>query len=241
MRDLTRSSLRAAMALALAVGVLGHAGVKANAGVVYDQPPTFPGTTTAWTSTFDPVIFGNFYTTYDNFSLASSSVVTDLTWQGFSFDSNSLGGTSNPVLSFNVSFYADASGKPGVSLSSQHIAFTSSVAGTTDYFANGKSETIYNYSGSLTSGFAAAAGTSYWLSVQAVTNYPAYWSWTSGTGGDGASYQVLDPRFGTFANARTNDRAFSLSSSMPVPEPSSLALCGLAGIAGLAVSLGRRN
>lgn len=207
----------------------------ATADVVYNQTPTYPSATSAWTSTYDPNSYGSIYTTYDNFTLASTAQIGSLTWQGFSFDSTNLGATATPVQSFNIGFYANAAGTPGALLFSQTISYTETAASTFDFFGNGQTETLYNYTGNLAGGFTASAGTTYWVSVQGVTDYPAFWTWTSGSGGDGLSYQTENPTYGTVATARPGDRALSLSS---VPDTGTTAL--LLGLSLLGLFSARR-
>ena len=220
----------------------GPLGGTAAAGVLYDQPADFPASNSpsAWTSTFDPVTYGSIYTTYDNFSLTSAATIGSLTWQGFSFNVNTLSPTTTSVSFFNVDFYANSgSGTPGALLFSENIGFTESAAGTIDFFGNGQIETIDNYTATLSTGFTAAANTTYWVSIQAVTDYPAFWTWTSGEGGDGLSYQMENPDYGDDTGVRSGDRAFSLSS---VPEPSSLVMCSISALAGLMTfARGRRK
>ena len=228
--------------IALAVSAFGLSGGTASAGIVYEQPPQYPNMQSAWSSSFDRTNlsgmtnYGNIYTTYDEFSLTNAATLTNLTWQGFSFDRNTLGSTISLVSGFIISFYANSydaassSYVPGESLFCEKIGFTQQEPRPIDQFGNGQTETVYDYSGALPGGFAAAAGTTYWLSIQAVTDDPAIWMWTSGTGGNGTSYQVVSPEFGGGSYVRPGDRAFALLS---VAEPPSLALCGIAVLIGL--------
>jgi len=88
------------------------------------------------------------------------------------------------------------------------------------------------YDGTLTP-FVAVAGTQYWLSVVPGVGFPPQWSWETGTGGDGVSYQDF---FGTRSSIGA-DLSFALygTTQTSVPEPSSLVLMGsgLLGLAGL--------
>ncbi len=221
----------------LAFGLVGGMGT-ASAGIVYQQSAQYPGRQSPWSSSYNPITSnnitpGSLFQTYDNFSLTQTATITNLSWQGASFNNADLATTGAPVLGFNVSFYANSGGVPGQSLFSETIGFTQQAAGPIDLFGNGETETVYNYSATLLNGFTATAGTTYWLSIQAITNYPAIWMWTSGTGGDGDSYQVVSSQFGGGAFERPGDRAFLLGSA---PEPSSLALCGIAAVIGLGVA-----
>ena len=215
-------------ALALAVsGALfsGHAA----AAVVYTQAPTYPGATSASVSssddggTFTPATLA---TTFDNFTLTSTARIGSLTWQGLSFNGDTGGTTTIPVQSFNIGFYANNAGTPGALLSSQTISFTQTFVAAVDLNGVGRNN-LYNYTGNLSSAFSALGGTSYFLSIQGNTPYPAEWAWTSGTGGNGTSYQTYINDAGATVVSPTvsGDRAFTLNS---VPDTgSTLILLGL--------------
>ena len=87
----------------------------------------------------------------------------------------------------------------------------------------------------LSSAFNAAAGTEYWLSVYPDLGFPPQWGWSSGTGGDGISYQDF---FGSRSQLGV-DMAFDLTgNAAATPEPTTI---GLAGSALLALILRRRK
>jgi hypothetical protein len=92
-----------------------------------------------------------------------------------------------------------------------------------------------NYS--LGANFNAVGGTEYWLSLVPDLGFPPQWGWSTGTGGDGASYQVF---FGT-GGPQASDLAFTLSGSPAgVPEPASWAMM-LLGFFGLGGALRARR
>lgn len=230
-------SVGIASALALTIGV-----ASSNAATLYDQPAIFPGSNTfnALTSIADPV-HGDIFTSYDNFTLNTAASVYNVTFQGFAFDTSNNQPTNTQILGFNIAFYADNSGEPGRQLaSSAMVGYTSTVAGTVDFFNNGYTETVNDYTVGLLSAFAASAGTTYWISIQAVMASPAYWAWTQGTDGDSTSYQEYGGSFRSF----DSDRAFGLEpfvASPPVPEPSSFLMAATAAMAGLGALRGRRR
>lgn len=220
------------MVLGIIAGTMVAGAARADT-VVYNQPAQFPGGFTAWTSSYDPSTFGNIYQTYDNFSLSAPASITGVTWQGFSFDATTSKATSTPVTAFNIDVYADNGGAPGTLLyQSTESSFTKSSAGTVDFFNKGSSETVYNYAATLATPFAATSNTTYWLMIQGVTDYPAYWTWNSGTGGDGLSYQTSSVF--SIATSRAGDRTFSLIAA-PLPNPilAGGVLLGAVGVARL--------
>ena len=88
--------------------------------------------------------------------------------------------------------------------------------------------TTYSYSADISgNAFSAAAGTQYWLSIVPDLANTTQWGWSTGTGGDGSSYQIF---FGS-GSSQPYDLAFGLSGSgatTTTPEPGSLTLLGLA-------------
>ena len=183
------------------------------APIVYDQPSNFPNGT-VFASQNATNGFGNFATAYDNFTLAGTTSITDVHWQGGYFNS----GTQVPISQFTINFYADNAGQPGAQLSTQSIAGNANET----FVGNEFFGPVFNYSLDLTTPFLAAGGTAYWLSIVATANFPPQWGWHTGTGGDGVSFQDF------FANRTTNntDLAFSLTANA-VPEPSTFALFGI--------------
>jgi hypothetical protein len=199
---------------------------QATAAVVYNQPSDFGAPNANATSSQNdttPGGFGNFATTYDNFTLGTTATVTNVQWQGSYFNV-----TPPPfVTAFEIQFWSHnpaGGGQPGVSLLKEKIA------------GNAKETFVglefgvfptYNYDLDLTTAFTAAAGTEYWLSIVPDLAFPPQWGWHSGTGGDARAIQ-------DFQGARAavgNDMAFSLSAQdQAVPEPASLTLLGLGAL-----------
>ena len=172
----------------LCVGIALVAGGRAQADpIVYTQPSQFPNGS-LFASQNDPGGLGNFATVYDNFTLVGDTLVTDVHWQGGYFNPASPG----TITAFDVTFWSDAAGQPGVSLLTQNIAGN---AGESSLGLDSGGYPIFSYSVVLSASFLANAGTTYWLSiVPSATPANPQWGWYTGSGGDSVAWQDF---FGT--------------------------------------------
>lgn len=87
------------------------------ADVLYSQAPDFQYSSSSQNDT-NPSGFGNYATSYDNFTLAAASSISTVQWTGAFFSPDA----ESSISSFNISFYADDAGMPGALLSSSTIA-----------------------------------------------------------------------------------------------------------------------
>jgi hypothetical protein len=229
-------------------GFLAVAGRVGADVVIYSQPSDFPvtGRPGVYASQNDTAGggFGNFATAYDNFSLAATSIVNAVSWQGGYF----LPPVQGPISAFTLTFYADASGQPGAALLSETIPGTANETsvGTETATGNG-GNLVFNYSDPLPVPFSAQAGTTYWLSIVPdlpfdQSDNPAFgqWGWHSGVGPDGTSVQDF---FGDRLT-RQDDLAFTLTglTGAAVPEPASFLVWGLLGLVAVGwCKFGRRK
>ena len=103
-----------------------------------------------------------------------------------------------------MSFYGDSSGTPGTLLETAGI---SGNANETFLQTDGSGNPAFSYSAAVTP-FSVAAGTQYWMSIQASLAFPPQWGWETSTNtvGDGASYQVYSGAGGPISS----DLAFTL-------------------------------
>ena len=135
-------------------------------------------------------------------------------------------------LGFTASLYADAAGQPGALIDTVHISGTANETfdGTFGGFP------AYTYSIDLPD-WVVNAGTQYWYSVYPDLAFPPQWGLSSGTGGDGISYQ-------DFFGARSQigaDMAIGIDGHQlgGVPEPGTLVMMGT-GVLGLAGAIRRK-
>jgi hypothetical protein len=204
---------------ALSVSVCGWAAPPCDGfSYIYCQP--FDQTGNAYSSQNDTASLGNFATTYDNFTLAVSTNMNAAQWVGEYFNPPNPG----PITGWTVALYGDNGGQPGSLLFSQHTAGTDNETflGTFGGFPT------YLYSTSNL-GWFVNAGTQYWVAVIPDLGFPPQWGWSSGTGGDGISYQDF---FGTRSQLAA-DMAMALGGTCcccGTPEPGTLLMVGTGAV-----------
>jgi hypothetical protein len=199
---------------ALAGGALALA-CTANAGVVFSQP--YDGLGNLFSSQNDPIEYGNFATTWDDFELSAATDLTGIAWTGGYFNP---GGPAS-ISSFLLTLYSDGGGQPG--------GFVTSVSSS---LANEScAGDICTYS--MAFNFAAAAGT-YWLSIVPDLAFPPQWGWATSAVGSNNAYQCFLGECGSIGV----NMAFDVLGTPAVPEPQTwaLMLLGLAGVGAFARS-----
>lgn len=212
------------------VFALAATATSAHAVPAYHQPSTFPNVCQGcWTSS--TTTGANGFQTFENFTLGTGGGITKVGWEGSYWDF--INPANNPVAAntnnWQLTIWSDAGGSPGAQLFSetQSAAMVSSVFKGNGTFFNGDPVSTFDFLFTLSTPFAASAGTTYWVSALSfsASNNPLF-SWSSGTGGDGTTWQVQLGNGNTFV--RNSDRALSVF----VPEPGTLALLGFGVLAG---------
>jgi hypothetical protein len=158
--------------------------------------------------------------TADDFVLGGSDTIRGVTWQG----ANSPSGAPGPDA-FRILIYGDPIDPSSLLASFDVGAANRAEAGSTI----GAGDILYNYWANLDGGFAATAGTRYWISI--VNTAPVdpidLWTWAGTFAGSGR---------GSFTNGQTwfsqaSQTNFTLDNA-PIPEPATLTLVAL-GLVGL--------
>lgn len=215
-------------AAATAAALMLAAAAPAGAGVLFSNAGTASGCGGGcWASGGNDTT--NFRT-WDNFSVASNATVTSVTWRGVAYDA-AAEFPDLDTLSWDLGFFSDDAGTPGteeynVNLTDAEVSRT--LIGTG--FVGGRNVLYWEFSASLPVGFAATGGATYWFSPFSNQNdYFPVFAWSGSLGGN--TYQE-DSNGGTYV--RSNNRAFTLSGTVPEPQTWGLMILGF-GAAGAAL------
>ena len=186
-----------------------------DAAVVFNQPHGGAGTLhkSSW---YPPDgLDGDIYC-WDNFTVASSTAISEIHWRG-GYELHPSGSGQSPVANFDVSIYRSipAGTQPDLGAGGTLVHYiVGANAGETPAGSFG-GVFMYDYAFTLPSPFQAAGGTNYWVQIEAsqgaaAPSFAPDWGLAVGTGGNnshfrrviGGTYQVI-----------ANDLAFSLLTS----------------------------
>jgi len=158
---------------------------------------------------------GHFSTVYDNFKLNSGGSVRGIYWVGEYFNPPQQG----QITAWHIEFYNDNGGQPGTLAQ----AYAINGNGNETFLGNYAGFPTYEYNEDNLS-FSTNAGTTYWVAVYPDLAFPPQWGWSSGTGGDGISYQDF---FGSRSQLAA-DMAMAIQGGncCGVPEPGTLVMVG---------------
>jgi len=157
-------------------------------------------------------------TVYDDFRLASAGTVTSVSWQGiYCVQVNGAPAPVPTASQFVIVLYPDSAGRPNlaaplgtttVTPGGANQAFERNFPGLSCGSAANTTWALYDYRATLAAPVNLAAGTTYWVSVQAITpTYDVYWGFRAGTTDN--SLSLL--RFMGAYDVLTFDRSFALN------------------------------
>jgi hypothetical protein len=219
--------LRVTLFLMTAVACIAfdYSGTKAQAqNVLYSQPPGSNATLlqSSWwapnDSDYDQYV-------WDGFVLSASGAVSEIRWRG-GYDPARFG-SGGPVVDFSVAIYASIPGGSQPDLISPPIVDyqTGGNAGQTLAGTFGGTA-MYDYAFILPTPFQAAAGTKYWVQIEASQHGIPDWGITAGTGGDGTYFRRIADGGNTLYHTIQGDAAFTLLSTSNTVFPDSVDVGG---------------
>lgn len=174
--------------------------------VVYQQAPLTNGALhqSSW---WDPDGYNSDIYTWDDFTLAATTAITEIRWRGgFLYEQY----YSGPVIKFTVAIYPTSiAGEPDVVHPPLVEYETTGNANQTPAGMFG-GHAMYDYSFTLPSPFQATGGTRYWLYILAWHHGVPEWGFAAGSGGNGHYFRRLSEYM--FQNM-PGDHAFSLHAS----------------------------
>ena len=212
--------MKQSTSILVAWGLLLGAVGQAKADVIYDNL----GAATSNTDPVAPPSFGGLGPLADSFS--TGALATNLTDVKLLLNSQS----DPPSSSTIVQLLSDNGTSPGSVLTTIGTVFDSSLTGTS---------TIYDFP--LSTPFALAADTRYWIEISTSNGSAVTWNWSTDTTGVGVGNEFYSNANGIFPNSPMGPYQMQVNvSSSTTPEPTVLVLCGL-GALGLFAALRRRK
>jgi hypothetical protein len=199
----------------LVVLILALLASTSHATVVFDQ--SHNGSGTLHKSSWYPPdgLDGDTYC-WDNFTLASSTAISEVHWRG-AYELHPSGSGQSPVSRFDLSIYRSIAGNSQPDMGAGGLLAHYIVSGNGGETAAGTfgGVLMYDYAFTLPSPFQAAAGTTYWVEIVAsqgavAPSFAPDWGLAVGSGGNNSHFRrITGATFQTIAN----DLAFSLVAS----------------------------
>jgi hypothetical protein len=183
-------------------------GTSASASAVYSQPPS-PSGGLLQSSWWDPDESNYDQYVWDNFTLQSTQIITEVHWRG-GYDPAKFG-SGGLVLDFTVAIYPSIAGgsQPDVVNPPLVNYQIGGDAGETSAGSFG-GVTMYDYTFTLPAPFQAEAGTKYWVQIEAWQHGMPDWGITRGTGGNGMYFRRVYCDVGFCYQIVSGDAAFTL-------------------------------
>ena len=190
----------------------GANALSATAVVVYSQPPSSAGGLLQ-SSMRDPDGSASDQWAWDDFTLGWTQPITEVQWRG-GYDPAKLG-SGGPVVDFTLAIYpTNLTGlEPDVAHPPLVHYQVGGNAGETPAEVLGGVQT-YDYRFTLPAPFQAAAGTKYWVQIEALQPGAPDWGLSKATGGDGHYFRKLADE-GIYQRV-TGDAAFTLLGPLTV-------------------------
>jgi uncharacterized repeat protein (TIGR01451 family) len=177
-------------------------------GIVYIQPPS-PAGGLLQSSLRDPDGSATDQWVWDGFTLSSAHDITEVQWRGGY--NLALPGTGGPVANFTVDIYASipSGTEPDISQPPLVHHEVGGNANETPAEILGGVQT-YDYNFVLPAPFHAAAGTKYWVQIEAYQPGAPDWGLSAATGGDGQYFRRIAGGGGYIYQLVSGDAAFTL-------------------------------
>jgi hypothetical protein len=178
-------------------------------GVVYSQPPKSSGGLIQ-SSLRDPDGSATDWSIWDSFTLDQAQTIAEVRWRGGYDPAKS--GSGGPVHDFIVDIFPSIPAGTEPAIAGRPLAHykVGDNAGETPAEVLGGVQT-YDYRYRLPAPFQAAAGTKYWVQIEAFQSGAPDWGLSAASGGDGAHYGGSGPSGeGYMFRSAPGDAAFTL-------------------------------
>jgi hypothetical protein len=176
--------------------------------VIYNQPPS-PSGGLLYSSLREPDGSALDQWTWDEFVLGSARTITEVRWRGL-YDPARLG-LGGPVYNFTVDIYPTIAAGSEPDLANPplvHYELGGNAGETPAGVVAGVP--TYDYGFVLPTPFQAAAGTKYWVQIEAWQYGTADWGLAKATGGNGHHFEKVKGNSSIIYRSASGDAAFTL-------------------------------